>query len=193
MPVPSSASRIAAKPPGSSFTSRAMTSVTLTAKPFRCNSRRALSVSSTMRRRMPNSRVSASEQVWMLMSALASSRHGALSAPGLFSKKMESCLIFIGSPFPGLQDAFVEDAFGLTFAALQRARRHQFHGGMQAGDAFDGMRDAFLHLFHGAHGVAERVGRHFHLHFQRVEIVLPVHDDLVMRQRAFHLEQRGLD
>jgi len=43
-----------------------------------------------------------------VMSALASSRHGALNAPGLFSRKMESCLIFIGSPFSGLQDAFYQ-------------------------------------------------------------------------------------
>ena len=49
-----------------------------------------------------------------------------------------------------------------------------------------------MQLLQRADLIAEHLRRHFHLHFHLVESVLAGQDDLVMRQRALDLQQRGL-
>ena len=95
----SNTSKRLARPPGASGTSIATTSVTFTVHPPSSKTRLAFSHSWTTRRRIPNFWVSARANVWMLMPASARARQGALSVPGLFSRKIERCLRIMSMPF----------------------------------------------------------------------------------------------
>src|SRR5208283_5186803 len=187
----SSVSRISASPPGSSATSMATRSETFTTKPSFSNSCLAFSQSRRTRRRMPNCCVSAMESVRMLSLAWASSLTGRLSAPGLFSRNNESCLTFmVGSPRGYI---FRWSTTRLAFAALNGARLDQPHVGPHAHGGLDGPAEPVLQLFERPHRVGEDFRCDLDLHLHHVEVPLARQDNLVVRQRAFHLQQGGLD
>ncbi len=193
-PAPSSALSALASPPGRSRTSTATTSVMLATQPASSSSRFAFSHSRTIRRRMPNWAVSASDRVIRLMPAAPRISSGAPRRPGLFSRKSESCCSFMVCPPGGVSDvAAVDDALGLALAALDGARLDQAQVDAYAEDVLDGVRQAGAHVLEGADLVAEDLGGHLDLDGHLVEAVVAREDDLVVRQGPLDREQRRLD
>ena len=96
---------------------------------FLLQERCALSHSRTTKRRMPNCCVSASERVRRLSWPGPAARRAGEGARLIFQEEGQ-LMEFHGEP--GLHLAFVDDAFGFAFAALDGVRLDQPHGGPHA-------------------------------------------------------------
>ena len=136
---------------------------------------------------MPKCCVSASVSVRMSTPASASRRHGRDQLPGLVLEKQRKLLDFHWSP------AVIDHALGLAFAALDGVRLDQRTSTRMPRMCSSACTSLLVQLLQGADLVAEDLRRHLHLHLHLVQPLLAGQDDLVVRQRALHRQQRGLD
>ena len=143
-----------------------------------------------IRRRMPKRCVSASVSVRMSMPALASRRHGGGHCPGLFSRKSDNCWIFMADLFAGLRRSITRCALpslrgmlaGRTSVTCTRKPTTVRWNAACVRAASPGAPILSLKVS----GVTSTCTSIWSSPWAR-------EDDLIMRQRAFDPQQRGLD